>query len=120
MDLSSSPSSLPSNPLSGDDGQLMVMAAHRYCLGRRSYIVRSCISWLTYWWSEITEETKRVILRDTVEALQDNLAGDAIDFAEWKTFAENVVWPNLSEESKKRAKNAVAYRKKDWPLKEAS
>ena len=26
--------------------QLMAMAAHRYCLGRRSYIVGACIEWI--------------------------------------------------------------------------
>lgn len=102
-------------PLSGTNGQLMVMAAHRYCLGRQSYIVGSCIEWLRAWWPEFLLGTKRVIIRDTVEALQDGCAGSEHDTAEWKNFA---TWAYLmmDEESQKWCKSAVAHREKDWPL----
>lgn len=112
--------SLPHNPLHGTNGQLMVMAAHRYSLGRRSYIVGACIEWLEQWWGEFDENTRRVIMRDTVEALQDDLAGDACDFADWKAFAERI-WTrdDFTENSRAWVKNAVAYRKREWPLRDS-
>ena len=103
------------NPLSGTNGQLMVMAAHRYCLGRQSYIVPACITWLRSWWDDFGLGTKRVIVRDTVEALQDGYAGSEYDAGEWKRFA---VWAyeQMDEESRAWCKSAVAHREKEWPL----
>ena len=74
--------------IEGLDGQLMVIAAHRYCLGRRSYIVGNCIDWLCKWWPDLEEKTKNTIIRETLQALQENMAGDKYDFVAWKSFAE--------------------------------
>lgn len=75
--------------LQSTDDQLMVMAAHRYCLGRQSYIVSSCIAWLRAHWGQLDLETRNVILRDTIEALIEERAGDkSIDAPEWLSFAQ--------------------------------
>ena len=66
--------------------QLMVMAAHRYCLGRRSYIVESCIQSLHDIWIQLTLDTQEVILRDTEKAISRNEAGDNIDVHLWQQF----------------------------------
>lgn len=63
---------------------LMVLAAFRYCLGRRTYIVGSCVDWLTQWWDEIDEHTKKMILEETQECLDREWAGDACDIEEWE------------------------------------
>lgn len=104
------------SPLDGTNGQLMVMAAHRYCLGRQSYIVGSCIEWLRAWWPQLEDNTRSVIVRDTIEALQDGNAGGACDTEDWRRFAE-WAWNQLSDESKAWCKDAVAHREKPWPLK---
>ena len=105
----------PKNPLVGLNGQLMVMAAHRYCLGRQTYIVGSCIEWLQEHWSSFTQGTKNVILRDTVEALQDGTAGAEMDVRGWKEFAkwgyDQIPW-----EDQMWVKSAVAHKHKPWPL----
>jgi hypothetical protein len=49
--------------------QLMVMAAHRYSLGRSSYIVGACVEWLEQHWGQFTPNTQSVILRDTFQEL---------------------------------------------------
>lgn len=69
--------------------QLMVMAAHRYSLGRRSYIVGSCIEFLDQVWGQLTVNTQEVILRDTLEALKHSDRGDAggaMDVRAWQQF----------------------------------
>ena len=103
------------NPILGLDGQLMVTAAHRYCLGRNSYIVGSCIDWLKRWWDSFEENTQNVIVRDTVEALRDNNAGSKYDYSDWKVFAE-WAWLRLSCRNQDWVLDAVEHRGKDWPL----
>jgi len=103
------------NPLMGTDGQLMVMAAHRYCLGRQTYIVGSCVDWLRLWWDEFEHNTRNVIIRDTIEALQDNLAGSPMDKQNWEDFAK-WAWELVRPEDHKWCKQAVAHRNKPWPL----
>lgn len=49
--------------------QLMVMAAHRYCLGRQSYIVSACQEWLHSHWAQFSTQTKSNMVRDTLEEL---------------------------------------------------
>lgn len=103
------------NPLHGIDGQLMVMAAHRYCLGRRSYIVKACLDWLRKWWKEFDENTRAVIVRDTISALMDGGAGGDYVAADWLTFAR-WAWNLLSEIQKDECRLYLAYKKKPWPL----
>lgn len=107
--------------LRGVNGQCMVMAAFRYCLGRRSYIVGAGIDWLRTWRRAFDEQTRFVIVRDIVTALQDS--DDAVQpywgvlyqYDDWKALAELLlselpaVWPA-------EVKAAVAYRNKPWPL----
>ena len=47
--------------------QLMVIAAIRYCLGRRTYIVRDCADWIIQMWPEFTESTQKLVRRDIEE-----------------------------------------------------
>lgn len=51
----------------GRDG-LMVIAAHRYCMGRMTYIVSDCADWLVSIWHELPESVRKIIQRDTEEA----------------------------------------------------
>ncbi len=106
---------MKTSPLSGLNGQLMVTAAHRYCLGRQSYIVSSCIEWLREWWPSFTANTKRVILRDTIESLQDGTAGADMDTRGWTQFAD-WAFDQLDGADKKWVVSAVAHRHKPWPL----
>ena len=103
------------DPLKSLDGQLMVMAAHGYCLGRRSYIVSSCISWLREWWDEFETNIQIVIIRDTIQALMRDEAGSEYDAKDWKRFAE-WAWKKLDENSKEFVVGSVAYLKEPWPL----
>lgn len=63
---------------------LMVLAAFRYCLGRRTYIVSSCVDWLIQYWSEIDENTKKIITEEVYDALVDKNAGDSCDVEDWE------------------------------------
>jgi hypothetical protein len=68
--------------------QLMAIAMHRYCLGRRSYIVSSCIESLDLVWDQLTPETQQTIFRDTYEALERNEAGMDCDRRAWTAFLQ--------------------------------
>lgn len=97
------------------DSQLMVMAAHRYCLGRQSYIVGSCIKWLTEHWDKFERNTQNVIMRDTIDALMEDLAGSRHDYHAWEKFCI-VKWPLLNTESQNWVFSSLAYKHKPWPL----
>ncbi|GIW81503.1 MAG: hypothetical protein KatS3mg105_3310 [Gemmatales bacterium] len=68
--------------------QLMVTACHRYCLGRRSYIVGACVDWLYKHRRRFEDKTKLIIVRDTVDAILSGQAGDDnIDVPRWVRLA---------------------------------
>lgn len=51
----------------GRDG-LMATAAHRYCMGRMTYIAGDCADWLVSIWPELPDNVRTIIQRDTEEA----------------------------------------------------
>lgn len=60
----------------GRDG-LMAIAAFRYCLGRRTYIVSDCVEWLRENWPKFPENVRTVIKRDLEsEFVKDDQARD--------------------------------------------
>lgn len=93
----------------------MVMAAHRYCLGRKSYIVGVCVSWLKTHWGEFMDSTQDMILQDTIAAIMDGDAGSRCDEDAWKRFATD----RMIELPKKRQLQlirALDWKNKPWPL----
>lgn len=95
--------------------QLMAMAAYRYCLGRRSYIVSTCQEWILAIWEQLTNNTRQVMVRDICEALMDGLAGMDCDEHGWRRVG-SWAYARLTEEGQKWVKSAVAYKHKAWPL----
>lgn len=55
----------------GHDHQVAVWAT-RYCLGRMTYVVGSCIEWLIQVWPELHEEARAIIKRDIEEAFAED------------------------------------------------
>lgn len=98
------------------DDQLMATAAHRYCLGRQSYIVGSCLDWLVATWDQFTPNTRRHMVRDTIEALMEGRAGSpTVDEPGWRRFAE-WAWGRLDDEGRAWVGRDVAWKGKPWPL----
>ena len=94
--------------------QLMATAAHRYCLGRQSYIVGACIEWLYATWDNFDRNTQRVIVRDTIEALMDEKCGSKlIDEPAWRDF---VKWAfnKLNLEDAQWVRSSIIYKDKSW------
>lgn len=81
---------VPSKPSPLFAESLMIMAAVRYCLGRQSYIVGACITWLDSNWHLLDNSTRKVIFNDIIEALHLNEAGSKYDTDDWKRFAQRV------------------------------
>ena len=48
-------------------GDLMAIAAVRYCLGRQTYIVGDCADWLIAVWTRLSESARKTIQRDVDE-----------------------------------------------------
>jgi hypothetical protein len=59
-------------------GDLMAMAAVRYCLGRSSYVVEDCADWLLKYWYRFDDNARAVIQRD----IDEYFARDDADRAE--------------------------------------
>ncbi len=70
---------------------LMVIAAFRYCLGRRSYIVSSCVDWLIQWWDQFHENDRKIILEETRDAINKGYAGDACDIDSWERLLRHAI-----------------------------
>lgn len=77
------------------NADLMVLAAFRYCLGRRTYIVSECADWLIANWSEFGDSVKALIQKELEEGFDKDDGhrssnsnyrplGDNCDRAEWE------------------------------------
>lgn len=105
----------PPFPLDGDNGQLMVLAAFRYCLGSRTYIVGACVEWLELWWPKVAHSSRRTIVRDTVEALMDERTGFKCDVDCWVAFG-SWAYDQMGEDDRAWVREAVSHKNKPWPL----
>lgn len=83
------------------EGDLMAVAAFRYCLGRRTYIVGTCTRWLGRIWLLLKPLTRTLILRELEEAVaRDDEArsrgdrwrplGDDCDREKWLSLYEQL------------------------------
>lgn len=99
--------------IENEDDEIMISCAHRYCLGRRSYIVNMAIDFLMKVWDQIKWRTQFVILRDTVEALMDNNAGDNYDYQAWLFFVSCKIG-ELDDKQVNELKASVAWKGKPW------
>ena len=51
---------------------LMATCAVRYCLGRMSYVVSDCVSWLRFAWPHLPECARTIIARDIEDKIEDD------------------------------------------------
>lgn len=66
----------------------MVIAAFRYCLGRRTYIVSDCVAWLKEIWPLLEDRDRLLIRKEVDKALAMDRAGDSCDKDEWIKIME--------------------------------
>lgn len=78
---------LLSTPRMDDDG-LMAIAAFRYSLGRRTYIVSECARWIKREWPRLHKRDRMIIPREIQEAAERDALGDECDKAEWLAILE--------------------------------
>jgi hypothetical protein len=94
------------------DTQLMVMAAHSYCLGRQTYMPHACMEWLWKHRGLLERNTMFNIVRDTSKALRDGRAGsETADVPAWRSFAAKM-FRELRAEDKRLVREQV----QPWPL----
>ena len=87
-------------------GDMMAVAAVRYCLGRSSCIASDCREWLPQAWPTLSESARNIIKRDIEDAFkaddesradkynQYHRLGMDIDRAEWEKVRE--LWSGKS------------------------
>ena len=80
-------------------GGLMITAAVRYCIGRRSYIVSECVDWILANWNGWPDSVKAIIERDVEDEFECddqnpewNRLGDACDKRQWEKV--RALWRN--------------------------
>lgn len=96
------------------NSQLMAIAAHRYCLGRQSYIVGACIDWIRQHHTHFERNTIRVIVRETVDALREGRAGsEMIDAPGWNRLASELFAAMCQADQNWVRRECGAA---DWPL----
>jgi hypothetical protein len=78
---------------------LMITAAVRYCVGRRTYIVGECVDWILANWRDWPENVRTIIQRDLegefdrdAQVPNWNPLGDDCDKREWERVRE--LWRN--------------------------
>lgn len=91
-------------------GHLMVVAAVRYCLGRRTYIVADCADWIIPLWPSLPKQVQSVIERDVeVQFARDDIA--RVDGWEHKPLGMDMdrrEWERVRELWKKEPGDAAA------------
>ena len=65
------------------DTDLIINAAVRYALGRKSYIVSSVCNYIVANYDTLTEKCVEVIVQDIGNAIKEKKLGDACDRVEW-------------------------------------
>ena len=67
--------------------EMMVIAAFRYCLGRRTFVSYYC-DWLVTNWVNLQDGTRNAIQRELEDAFAaskyQNILGDDIDRKQWE------------------------------------
>lgn len=73
-----------------DPEDWLVLAAFRYCLGRRTYVSIDCAAWLQSIWPTLAEEARQIIAEETRAAIAAGQAGDPnIDVPYWIALLEH-------------------------------
>lgn len=72
---------------------IMVVAAFRYCLGRRTYIVQDCVNWLIDYWPQFNPGVKQIIAGD----LEDEFAKEEIRLKEGDPFTFSSLGDNCDK-----------------------
>ena len=68
--------------------RLIAVCAHRYALGRRTYMPSHVAEWLTSVWDELPANDRKQIRQETQHSIDTGCAGDDCDVQTWKWFLE--------------------------------
>ena len=67
--------------------QVMAVAAFRYCIRRRTFMVKMCVAWLTENWPGVEAGGRLTILKEIREALDADWDTDDEDVRrQWESF----------------------------------
>jgi len=79
-------------------GNLMALAAFRYCLPKRNYIVKDCVQWLKSNWKSFEDHTQNSIVEEIAIAIKEDMCGDKIDLDLWRDL---LIFADQYEKKKK-------------------
>ena len=69
--------------MQSDDDRLILIAAFRYALGRRTYMPGVVAAEIWHQWLNLTSSDQRLIQGEIKEAKERGYCGDACDVATW-------------------------------------
>jgi len=71
-----------------EETESMIFYAFRYCLGRMTYAVGTCVDYILNHWDELSVKTKTRIVQEIETALRDHTAGMDMDRDQWQRIVE--------------------------------
>lgn len=69
--------------------QEMTFYAFRYCLGRMTYAVSNCVDYLIAHWAELDDHHRKLIIKETSEAIAVGAAGHEMDVQQWNKLLDH-------------------------------
>lgn len=102
--------------LSTTNGQIIIGSAHRYALGRKTYVTESTIEWLKENWDFVEDNIRFVILKDTAHAIMEKNAGMTMDEELWLGFLRWGIKESGGIELEYDLRKSLLYVRADWPL----
>jgi hypothetical protein len=80
------------------DTGMIVLAAVRYAMGRRTYAVDMIINWTKEFWDKLSQNDRNCISRDVKEFVEsDRSKGDDCDRKDWENFNNWIINKNLNQ-----------------------
>ena len=70
--------------------RFLIIGAFRYALGRSTYVTLETAQWLIKHWGEIDKNTQELVIRETMQALEEDRAGMDCDKTAWKMLLDYV------------------------------
>lgn len=90
------------------DEEILLACAFRYCLGRRTYVVSSCVSELKKKYHLLGDHFKERTMKEIDEADFEENLGDSFDAREWRTIR------NLMDMTNRYTLLANKYQTDEW------
>lgn len=88
---------------------LIYLAAHKYCLPRNHATTKRIQSWFQDNLNDLSQDIRRTVVKETIEAISDNTAGHNDIREGWKSIATSG-WESISDVEKEMIANELKHK----------